>query len=296
MAITPDGKTAYVTEPIKKVVTILDLENGTSKELENPYGWSSPLGIALDAENDMIAVADRSTISVFKAGSARLLFSTSGKEGLVKPVDVAFDPGRRRIYVVDIGTHTLTSFDYEGKFLSTMATQGHEPGQVYFPAGVAVDSEGDIFVVDMMNFRLQIFGPDGKHIKVIGEHGDAPGQFARPKAVAISKDGYVLVTDAAFNNLQLFDKKGNVYLGVGEGGGAPGQFQNPQGILIDDAHKIYVVDSVNRRLQIFQLMDDKYYEEHPEEAAKAEAASQSGQGDKKEKALQSTGKPAPEKQ
>ncbi|MFC1527037.1 NHL repeat-containing protein, partial [Candidatus Latescibacterota bacterium] len=37
--------------------------------------------------------------------------------------------------------------------------QGTQPGQFYFPCGIAVDGSGDIYVADKANHRIQVFSP-----------------------------------------------------------------------------------------------------------------------------------------
>lgn len=260
IAVDSEGN-IFITDTLLRTVVIINQEKATLKFLGNPYGWSTPLGIAVDDKNRLIAVADatKSTVYLFDKDNYSLKRLIGQKGELKNPTGVAFDPDRGILYVSDSKKHELMSFTLDGKFISTIAPTGTEVGQVYYPSLIATDNEGKIYVVDTMNFRFQIFDPTGGPTKVYGEHGDRPGMFARPKGIAVTKDGYILVTDAAFGNFQIFDKDGNVYLAVGSPGTAFGAFNITQGISVDKKDVIYVVDQINRRIQIFQLYTDEYY-------------------------------------
>jgi|GEM_PF-199896 DNA-binding beta-propeller fold protein YncE len=251
----------YVSDSALAEVFILNPENGTIRRLFNPYGYSLPLGLAYDDTLNWVAVADAGKKTVYVVDVTRWkLQLVIGQRGEFKrPVAVAFDSARKRIYVADTILHKIRVFDLYGKHLFDIGGKGAAPGKLYFPTGLTVDKEGNLYVVNSFNFRFDIFTPEGKFIKSIGSHGDVIGMFARPKDIALDSEGHIYVTDAAFNNFQIFDKEGRVYLFVGVGGIAPGTFSNIYSIYIDKNDKIYVTDQTNRRIQIFK------YISYPEE-------------------------------
>lgn len=261
-----DRENIYVSDTLRRTVSIINLKKGTIDQINHPFGWNTPLGIAVDNKNRLLAVADagKGVVYIFNVDSEALIGQTK-KDILRSPVGVAFDPERNLLYVTDTKKQGIFEFKNSGDFIKQFAETGGDPGQVYFPSGIAVDKEGNVLVVDTMNFRVQILSPEGKSIKVIGQHGDSPGSVARPKGVAISDDGFIFITDAAFGNFQIFDKNGIVYLNVGSTGLGLGMFRIPQEIFVDSNDKVYVVDSLNFRIQIFQYLSERYKQEHPED-------------------------------
>ena len=47
------------------------------------------------------------------------------------------------------------------------------------PAGVAVDTAGNLQVVDALNDRIQIFDPEGNPLAILGAAGSGPGTTKR---------------------------------------------------------------------------------------------------------------------
>lgn len=247
----------FVSDVGLRRVFIINLQQKSIKELFNPYGWTLPGAIAMDTQNNVMAITNGGRVHLFRGTK---LYATVGQRGEFRRAGgVALDAQRKILYVSDVRGHTVKAFSYDGKFLRTITTSGAEPGKVFAPTGLAVDRQGRVYVVDSLNFRLQVFNPDGTLVTTIGGHGTAPGSFARPKFVAVNQDGMILVTDAAFGNFQIFDLQGRLYLFVGSPGRGPGMFNIPEQISVDDEDRIYVTDYVNRRVQIFQLMTDRWY-------------------------------------
>ncbi len=113
------------------------------------------------------------------------------------------------------------------------------------PAGVAVDSNGDIWVVDGHrggNNRMMRFAPDGTFKQQWGggidSASDAPGLFYDPHNIAFDSAGRIFVSDRGNNRLQIFDSEGN-FLEVWD------QFGRPSGVYIDSNDKIYVADGMS---------------------------------------------------
>ena len=49
-------------------------------------------------------------------------------------------------------------FDKNGKLLSKFGKRGKGDGEIWYPAGVAVDDDKNIYVADHGNHRIQVFG------------------------------------------------------------------------------------------------------------------------------------------
>lgn len=254
----------YVTDTYARAVYVLNLENETIRQLKKPGGWTSPLGLGIDNENNILAISDRNTVTMMDYKTGQILRVLGPGEGFSVPQGIAFDPKNRYMYVVDTKGSAVYKYDYNGKRLATIASIGSGPRGVYYPAHAAVDSQGRLFVVDTMNWQIKIYDSDGEFIRAFGSHGSLPGQFNRPKGISVSKDGIIAITDNDLGFFMLMDEHGQTFTYMGGIGAKPAQFIVPQGIYISEDEKIYVVDQVNRRVQIFQMYSDRYYKEHPE--------------------------------
>ena len=121
----------------------------------------------------------------------------------------------------------------QGEYLASFGHPGTGDGELYRPASVAIDSEGDVYVADWGNNRLNIYSPDGAFITAF--LGDAEEQspwalalldanpdylkarqrvdltperlFARPVAVKVDNEGRIIVAEAARYRIQVYVKE-----------------------------------------------------------------------------------------
>ena len=263
-----DKGNIYVSDTQLHKVAVINLKRNSIDFLSHPYGWKTPMSIAVDLTNRLLAVADAGagSVYIFDLDSSKLKYITA-KGKLKNPIGVALDPVRKLMYVSDSKLQGIFTFDDKGVYVGQLAGGGVDVGQIHFPTGIALDKDGNIYVVDTMNFRIQVISPDGKTSRAFSQHGDTPGSVARPKGISISDDGYVFVTDAAFGNFQVFDSKGLVYLFVGATGEGVGLFRIPEDIFVDHDDKVYIADSINGRIQIYQYLSDRYKKSHPDDPA-----------------------------
>src|SRR5206468_2376257 len=98
-----------------------------------------------------------------------------------RPVGVAIDSARKRLYVVDAGgvdntDHKVRVLDLDsGKLLSEIGTRGSGPGEFNLPRDATVAADGQLYVVDGGNFRVQVFDVDGKFVRTFGAIGQQSG-------------------------------------------------------------------------------------------------------------------------
>jgi DNA-binding beta-propeller fold protein YncE len=173
--------------------------------------------------------ADR--LYVFHRGKSPILvFDRAGKflrcwgDGLVKTAHgLRIDP-RGNVWITDIGHHTVTQFDPEGKVLLTLGKKdqpGDRPDQFNKPTDVAVAPTGEFYVADGYgNSRVVKFSKEGKYLKEWGQKGKGPGEFNLPHAIVLDDRGRVHVGDRENNRVQIFDAEGK-YLGQWKDSGAP---------------------------------------------------------------------------
>ncbi len=80
---------------------------------------------------------------------------------------------------------------------------------LYVPAGIAVDSSGDIYTAEYDAARIQKFTSDGVTLRKWGSYGDHVGQFYGPVGIAVDYTGRVFVADPERSCVQRFTLSGD---------------------------------------------------------------------------------------
>jgi DNA-binding beta-propeller fold protein YncE len=269
IAVSEDGNRIYVSDIMQRAVYIFDFGNKSFFKIDS---INAPGAVALDAQENLYVVETLDKkIAVY--GRDRNQIKEITDPSVERPVGIAIDKQRGRIYLVDTGTAKTTNFtvkifDLDGKLIGHIGNgQGVKPGQFIYPTYACVDSAGNVYVSDSFNGRVQKFDPDGKYLMTYGQRGDAWGEFDKPKGVAVDGFGNLYVVDAGWSNVQIFNPKGQILLFFGGRGGYPGLLRNPNPIAIDKHNRIYVGDFLNARVEVYDLVNttaaDSYLEPPP---------------------------------
>ena len=214
----------------------------------------SPIGVAAD-DRGGIYVADSFRRVIFRYDTDGEFVDTLGRESdLIRPTGLAFDPRRKRLYVVDTGGHRVVGFDGDGTQVVSFGQHGAGEGQFNYPVAVAVDADGNLYVTDAMNFRVQVLDPDGRFVRAFGKPGNGGGDFDKAKGIALDSDGHVYVVEGLHDVIHVYDDAGQLLTVLGGTGTDRGQFWLPTGIHIDAAGRILISDSANRRVQILRYL------------------------------------------
>jgi sugar lactone lactonase YvrE len=212
-----DNDRLFVSDPGLRHVLVFNKDHKAEDVITD--GMSSPGGMAIDAKNRFLYVADidLDQVLVYDADTFKLLrkIGTTGHN------------------------HELSS-----------------PGDFSKPAGVAVDGEGNLYVADTLNNRIEIFDADGQFVSTFGKNGDGPGYFSRPKGVAVDSDGHIWVADGMQDRVQVFNKEGQLLISFGGHGLLPGQFQGLVAIAIDKWDRVFTTEIFPGRAQEFQYVTD----------------------------------------
>ncbi|WP_346865908.1 SMP-30/gluconolactonase/LRE family protein, partial [Methanocalculus sp. MSAO_Arc2] len=161
------------------------------------------------------------------------------------------------VYVADTMNDRIQKFTADGTFITKWGeTEGWDDpkdadGKLYQPAGVAVDSAGNVYVADTWNDRIQKFTGDGTFITKWGSFGTGDGQFLGPTGIAVDAAGNVYVADTYNDRIQKFTPDGTFITKWGSYGTGDGQFWMPRGVTVDSAGNVYVADRNNHRIQKF---------------------------------------------
>ena len=160
------------------------------------------LGLAPDGE---VLVADTGNRRVVRLGPRGELRGHFGAELLIDPVDVAAD--ERHVYVADRAAHVVRVFDRSGAPVRTLGSRGRGPGELSFPAGLALGPPGVLFVADRGNHRVQRVDLASDELVAWGDRGPYPGLFGAPGGVAWHAER-LYVAEAENHRVQIFDALG----------------------------------------------------------------------------------------
>ena len=207
------------------VVTTLAGRVGVSSHLDGSgvnAGFSDPQNVAVDSSGN-IYVADGMGETIRKvtpAGAVTTVAGIVGSHGLRNgsvgtavfndPTGVAVDAAGD-IFVADFGNNAIREISASGN-VTTLAggINGNSDGsgsaaRFSSPAGLALDSAGNVYVADAGNCTLREISPSGLTTTVAGLAGDADGvdglpanaRFSVPSDVALDPSGNIFVADTA---------------------------------------------------------------------------------------------------
>ncbi len=252
---------------------------GTAALFDLPYGLAfdskGSLYVADSNNNRIRKIAqDGSVTSPTGTGDAQDSVSAEGEFRLGNPRGVIFDT-LGNLYVADFGSHRIAKITPEG-FLTGFAGNADRAAdgdtvdgtgsmaRFKGPAGITVDSSGNLYVVDFLDHVVRKIDPDAGVTTLAGSKGmtgDAGGngtaaRFDYPGGIAVDSQGNLYVVDGKNHQLRKITSLKDVtrFAGSGINGSADGlrdgaQFSNPQGITIDSRGNLYVADTYNNAIR-----------------------------------------------
>lgn len=170
--------------------------------------------------------------------------------GFTQPVDVAAGP-EGVLYVLSRGNDGAGGVVAENKRIGKLTMDERfigdfGRGQMRWPAGIALDSDGNLYCSEEYENRIHIYNEDGEPIGTWGETGAADGQLDGPSGLAFDSQDNVIIADAKNNRVQKFTKDGRFIASVGAGA-----LNGPWGVGLDADDNIYVADWGNNRVVKF---------------------------------------------
>ena len=285
VAVGQDGR-VYVTETGgERMIHVYNShrqEVGSFAPPDTQPASRVPVYVAVSPKGD-VYVSDR-------AASAIFIFSPDGvPQGRVtppkgfedwRPLGLTFDeagnlyvadvtPEKHRVLVLAPPTSTvgidpvLAHAQAEGRILKlSFGRQGEKDGQLWFPNGIAVDSQGRIYVADSNNGRMQAFDKDGKFLFKISR-GMSSGDLSIPRGLAVDSENRLLIVDTSRGAVQAYaisesagaDSESEPLKFLGSFSGSVGDgvyFTFPNGLALDGRGQIYIADRANNRVQIWK--------------------------------------------
>ena len=138
----------------------------------------TPRGIAFDESTELMYIADCSNSRIQIVSQEGEFVTQFISDKLLSPWGIAVD--KECIFVTDIKNHALFQFQKKDlKFFNRTGTKGNKEGQLNFPQGLCIDTNGDVLVADSYNHRLSVFSKLLKFKSCIGI-----GQLCRPQDVS----------------------------------------------------------------------------------------------------------------
>ena len=170
--------------------------------------------------------------------------------GFTQPVDVVAGP-EGVLYVLSRGNDGAGGVVAENKRIGKLTIDEQFIGDfarrdMRWPAGLALDSEGNLYCSEEFSNRIHIYSEDGEPMGVWGESGSGEGQLDGPSGLAFGSDDNIVIVDAKNGRVQRFTKDGQFISSFGEA-----HLSRPWGIDVDADDNVYVADWGNDRVLKF---------------------------------------------
>ncbi len=239
-----------------------------------------PNGVAVDGSGN-VYVADFGNDRIRKITSAGVVTTLAGSgaagsadgtgsaASFYSPDGVAVG-GSGNVYVADTDNNSIRKITPAGAVTTLAGRSGRgsanglgTAASFYAPAGVAVDSSGDVYVVDTDNNLIRKITSAGAVATLAGSGvpGSANGtgtaaSFNGSAAVAVDASGNVYEADRNNNVIRKIASSGTVttFAGSGSSGsvdgvGSAASFNGPTGLAVDGSGNVYVADFGNNLIR-----------------------------------------------
>jgi DNA-binding beta-propeller fold protein YncE len=150
-----------------------------------------------------------------------------------------------------VGKFTIGPVPGDEEFVADISRPGDGPGQLIWPAGLALDRQENVYVTDEWLNRVSIFDKDGNFLRDWGTAGSDDGEFNGPSGIAIDPQDVLYIVDSRNHRVQKLTKEGRFLSTWGSLGSGKGQLNAPWGITLDQQGNVYVADHKNHRVQKF---------------------------------------------
>lgn len=150
-----------------------------------------------------------------------------------------------------VGKFTIGEAAGDEEWAGDFGKYGDGEGELIWPTGICLDSEGNVYVTDEWLNRVSIFDPDGSFLGLWGKPGGGDGELNRPAGIAMDPHDGVYIVDAQNHRVQKFTREGSFVARWGSFGSGEGELDSPWGLTVDAQGYVYVADHKNHRAQKF---------------------------------------------
>ena len=259
---------------------------GTSAQVNFPSGLAAdPFGnlYISDTGNQRVRKLSGGSITTV-AGNGTAGYGGDGGAGVSaqinSPAGLAVDSSGN-LYIADFSNHAVRKVT-SGGTITTIAGTGvagyagdgspAAQAQLNGPAGLALDSSGNLYIADSGNHVVRRISPGGTITTIAGNgisatSGDGglatAASLAVPTALATDAQGNLYIADTSANRVRLVTLGGLIVSIAGTGAAGysgdngpalSAQFNGLSGISLDSSGNIYIADRANNAVRLLQLV------------------------------------------
>jgi sugar lactone lactonase YvrE len=257
----------------------------TAAQLRYPFHMvtdtAGNLFIADTGSNRIRKVTPAGVISTI-AGIGSISIGSGGDGGpatsaeLATPESVAVDAAGN-VYIADYDNSRVRKVTLNGT-IQTVAGNGYwgfggdggpaTSARIPHPAGIAVDTSGNLYIADESNNRIRMVTPAGMISTVAGNGGyeyfggdggpATSAQLYHPRGVAVDPEGNLFISDSGNSRIRKVTPAGVISTVAGNGiegysgDGGPAtaaQLKWPNGITVDTAGNLFIADTRDHRIR-----------------------------------------------
>lgn len=165
--------------------------------------------------------------------------------------DISNVPWNQTHSGIRVSMLTIGDEPEDEEFIGEFSKDGNGPGELIWPTGMVLDSQGNVYITDEWLNRVSVFDSQGNVLNMWGSEGTSEGNFNGPAGIAITGHDELYIVDSRNHRVQKFSKDGAFLAQWGKHGSADGELDNPWGIAVDQRGDLYVADHKNHRVQKF---------------------------------------------
>jgi sugar lactone lactonase YvrE len=254
--------------------------------------FAGPQGVAVDSSG-VAYVADTLNQTIRKITPLGAVSTLAGAAGITGALDGSGGNARfynpqaltvdssGNVYVADTFNHTIRKVTAAGT-VTTLAGLNANYGaangtnsraRFYFPAGLAVDTAGNLYVADSLNHIIRKVTPAGLVTTLAGMPGvwgsaDGTNSGARlfaPEGIVVDGVGTLFVMDSGNQLIRKVAPSGTNWIvttvaglpgvsGSANGTGASARFRYSAGMALDSAGNLYVADAGNNAIRVSRMV------------------------------------------
>ena len=167
-----------------------------------------------------------------------------GNDTLLNPWGIALT--NECIFVTDTRRHGLFQYRRKDfKLLNRVGTEGKKEGELSYPRGLCIDTNGDVLLAESENNRVSVFSKLLKFKTCIGI-----GQLCLPEDVKLTADR-VVVLDRSPKCVHFFSREGHLLSSCVSRETPGSSVYTPSFFCLDAADNIIISDYSNHAIKIF---------------------------------------------
>lgn len=208
VSVGPDG-TVWVADTHYHRVIAFD-RDGREKLRFGEYGmgpgqfvYPGDVAVAPNGELYVSEYGGNDRVQVF-APDGTFRRELLGGGYMSRPQSMGFSPDGAELFVTDACNHRIVVADLQGNVIRTFGQVGANPGDLSYPYGLHVLSDGTLLVAEFGGNRVQRLSPTGQSLGRWGGFGFERGKLRWPWGVA-AVGSTIFVLDSGNNRVQAFE-------------------------------------------------------------------------------------------